>query len=135
MLRDVLFPATLLWIIFVFVAMFEGLFRVQGYQRVLGPARAAWIGAVVLIAAILALTAAFLMNRRGEPFSATDLACIGLWWTALWLVLEFPFHCLVLTLPPRAWLARYRLVPPQPMLFVLLTLLLAPIALGALLLR
>ena len=131
MLREVLLPATLIWAIIVMISMFEMLFRVQGYQRVLGPAKAAWLGAAILNTAILLLTAAFLHNRRGEEFTLGQLAIIGLWWAGLWLLLEFPFQRRVLDLTPRAWLARYAPFPPQPMFFVLLMLLCAPLFLGS----
>jgi hypothetical protein len=124
---SILLHGTGIWFILLMLALLNGLFRDQGYQRVVGELRAHQIGTVAFCLIIFGVTWLFLhFNQRGD-YSTAELLVLGAWWALLTLLFEFGFFGGIMKVPREKLLADYNIFRGRIFGLVLLTCLFAPL--------
>jgi len=132
-MTGVLLPGAAIWLLILAFAMLNGAVREQGYARMFGEHRAHQLSTLALCLVILVITLAFLSLRRGDPYTQPQLLLLGVWWTLLTLGFEFLFFGLLLKRPRSVLLRDWNLAQGRLFPLVLITTLLAPLLMGALL--
>lgn len=130
---SILAYGTAIWFLLLMLAMFNGLFRDQGYSRVVGELRAHQISTVIFCLIILGVTAAFLQFNQRGPYSTASLLLLGLWWAVLTTIFEFGFFHYVIKVPWETLRQNYNVREGRIFVLVLFTLALAPALLGMML--
>lgn len=125
-MQNLFIDALVVWIIFVFLAIFNGEIRNKLYLQRLGELRAHQLSSVIFIAVIFAVTYAFL-NFLSISYSPKDLLVLGLMWLLMTVIFEFLFGHYVIGHPWATLLADYNILEGRIWLLVLGAVAIAPL--------
>jgi hypothetical protein len=120
--------SVVVWIIFVILAIINGIIRNQYITPRFGDYAGHVISSVILIALIFVVTFFFIRYIRVTAF--TELLSIGTFWLILTIIFEFVFGHYVVGHPWERLFADYNILKGRLWSLVLLNNLLAPIICG-----
>ena len=123
-----LIKSFIVWILFAFLAVGNGVLRQKFVSPKLGGYAGHIISTVMLILLIFIVT--FLFVRHLQTSSTKDLLTIGIFWVALTVLFEFGFGHYIAGHPWSKLLADYNIFKGRLWCLVLLNNLVAPIICG-----
>lgn len=115
----------LVWVLMIFVAIFNGILRGALFEQFLDPLGAHQLSSLTLVAMFFVVT--WLANRQWRMMSTRQALLIGLMWTILTPIFEFAFGMFVMGHPLEYLLADYNLLAGRTWSLVMISIFLLPL--------